>query len=267
MRVSVVVERPHVERESLSDDARAALAPACSRCGQRLEVFTLDLPLGLGQRSWPAECPCEIQRREAELHHRRVDEHQARSRRLLAQAGIGARHREATFETFEVTASNREVLQVCRAYVEAFPEGGNGLTLGGLSGTGKTHLVVALTRALIERGVSAVIVNVPELLLTFRSSFHGEAPRRVDETLELLTHCEHLVLDDLGRERQTEWVQETLYLIINARYKERLATSITTNLDPEGLRLRLGDPILDRLAEANATYWCEWPSHRRRPPP
>ena len=52
--------------------------------------------------------------------------------------------------------------------------------------------------------------------------------------------------------------------MINARYEDCLATTVTTNLDPEGLRLRLGEPILDRLAEMNAAYWCQWPSYRRR---
>ena len=75
------------------------------------------------------------------------------------------------------------------------------------------------------------------------------------------------MLDDIGRERPTEWAQETLYLVVNARYQECLATSVTTNLGPDELRARLGEPILDRLAETNQAYWCQWPSHRRRPAP
>jgi DNA replication protein DnaC len=91
---------------------------------------------------------------------------------------------------------------------------------------------VAVTRALIDRCVSAVIVNVPMLLLTFRGTFSGDRPERFDRMLDLLCRCEHLVLDDLGRERPTPWAQETLYLVVNARYQECLATSLTTNLNP-----------------------------------
>ncbi|MBI4611405.1 MAG: ATP-binding protein [Candidatus Rokubacteria bacterium] len=241
--------------------------PRCARCGRPLELFTLDLPFGLGPRSWPGECACEAERREAEAREHRHQEHERKVQRLLRSSGIGLRHRDAGFDTFEVTPVTRPVVEVCRAFAEAFPEGGKGLTLAGPPGTGKTHLGVAITRALIERGFRAVIVNVPHLFLTFRSSFHGAAPQRFDETLDLLTTCDHLVLDDLGRERQTEWVQETLYLILNARYEERRATTITTNLDLDALRLRLGETILDRLAETNQAYWCQWPSYRRRNEP
>jgi len=242
-------------------------AAACGHCGRPRQAFTLELPLGLGRRSWLGECPCAAERREAEARERRQQEHQARVRRLLDQAGIGLRHREATFESFEVTAMTRPIVEVCREFVERFPEGGAGLTLGGLPGTGKTHLAVAITRALVERGVSAVIVNVPQLFLTLRSSFHGEQPRRFDELLELVTGCEHLVLDDLGRERPTEWARETLYLVLDARYEDRRATSLTTNLDLDALRTRLGEPTVDRLAETNRAYWCQWPSHRQRSAP
>ena len=112
-----------------------------------------------------------------------------------------------------------------------------------------------------------MIVNVPQLLLTARSTFGTDQPQRFDDILELLSGCEHLVLDDLGRERQTEWVQETLYLVLNARYEHCRATSLTTNLDLDSLRRRIGEPILDRLSETNHAYWCQWPSYRRTPPP
>jgi DNA replication protein DnaC len=99
--------------------------------------------------------------------------------------------------------------------------------------------------------------------VSFRGTFRGEHPERFDQMLDLLCRCDHLTLDDLGRERPTEWVQETLYLVVNARYEECLATSVTTNLSPDGLRARFGEPIRDRLVETSAAYWCQWPSHRR----
>ena len=238
----------------------------CGRCGGPLEAFVLELPMGLGPRTFAGECACERQRRAGEARERAVAAHRERVRALLRQSGIGRRHEGASFENFVTTPATAELVGVCRDFAAAFPEGGRGLSLSGPAGTGKTHLAVAVTRALIDRGVSAVIANVPMLLLTFRGTFSGDRPERFEQMLDLLCHCEHLVLDDLGRERPTEWTQETLYLVVNARYQECLATSLTTNLSPGELQARLGEPILDRLAETNRAYWCQWPSHRRSAP-
>ena len=237
---------------------------ACPDCGRPLEAVTLEFPLGLGARTFAGPCACEAARRAAEARERAVAAHRDRIRTLLRQSGIGRRHADATFESFATTPASAPIVEVCRSFVETFPRDGRGLTLSGPAGTGKTHLAVAITRALIERGVSAVIVNVPLLLVAFRGTFRGDRPERFDQMLDLLCRCEHLTLDDLGRERPTEWVQETLYLVVNARYEDCLATSVTTNLPPDELRARLGEPILDRLVETSAAYWCQWPSHRRR---
>ena len=239
---------------------------ACERCGSPLEAFVLELPMGLGPRTFASRCTCEEQRRAGEARERAMAAHRERVRALLRQSGIGRRHEGASFESFVTTPATAAVVGVCRAFVAAFPEDGRGLSLAGPAGTGKTHLAVAVTRALIDRGVSAVVANVPMLLLTFRGTFSGDHPARFDQMLDLLCCCEHLVLDDLGRERPTEWARETLYLVVNARYQECLATSLTTNLSPVELRARLGEPILDRLAETNRAYWCQWPSHRRPAP-
>ena len=122
-------------------------------------------------------------------------------------------------------------------------------------GTGKTHLVVAITRALIERGFAGVVLDAHSLALTSGGS---------EDVLQLAVRCDHLVLDDLGRGCVTDSALEALEFVVNRRYEDRLATSVTTNLSLEALRHRLGEPILDRLAETNDAYWCQWPSYRRR---
>jgi hypothetical protein len=90
-------------------------AGTCEHCGRPLEPMTMDLPLGLGARTWLAECPCAEPRRLADLRQRQFEETRTRTRQLLGESGIGVRHRDARFETFAVTAASRPIVDACRA--------------------------------------------------------------------------------------------------------------------------------------------------------
>jgi DNA replication protein DnaC len=83
------------------------------------------------------------------------------------------------------------------------------------------------------------------------------------DVLRPVLEADVLVLDDLGVEKTSEWVHETLGLVINARYNARLATIITSNLadvvDPNhkdfinSFMMQLGVRTRSRLLEM-----CEW---------
>jgi DNA replication protein DnaC len=69
-------------------------------------------------------------------------------------------------------------------------------------------------------------------------------------------HADLLVLDDLGAEKTSEWVEETLNLIVNTRYNERRITIFTSNYeikddltDPDSLAVRVGFRMWSRLHE------------------
>ena len=67
------------------------------------------------------------------------------------------------------------------------------------------------------------------------------------------THtCNELTIDDLGKERGTEWVCEQIYAILNARYLAEKPTIITTENSIEDLKNNYsenGKAILSRLKE------------------
>ena len=69
--------------------------------------------------------------------------------------------------------------------------------------------------------------------------------------LKLLIAMSHdadlLILDDLGTEMTTSFVQSALYQLLNGRLLTGRSTVISTNLDPEELGRRYGAPLLSRL--------------------
>src|SRR5215510_1825168 len=104
---------------------------ACHRCGHAVAAFTLELPMGLGPRTFTGECPCELERRALDARERAAAEQRERVRAFFRQSGIGRRHEMASFENFITSPATAAVVAVCRAFVAAFPQGGKGLSLSG----------------------------------------------------------------------------------------------------------------------------------------
>ena len=76
------------------------------------------------------------------------------------------------------------------------------------------------------------------------------------QILQPLVSVPLLVLDDVGKEKPTEWVEETMTFIVNSRYNHRLVTIFTSNYadDPDlealdSLRVQVGSRMYSRMHE------------------
>jgi DNA replication protein DnaC len=153
---------------------------------------------------------------------------------------------------------------------ETFPEGG--LLFSGLSGTGKTHLSVSVLKSLLQKGISCLFVDFHDLLAEIRNSYDELSHTSELQILRPILTCEVLLLDDIGSQRMTEWMQDTVFHIINLRYQQQKALIATTNLglEPgvkamvqETLRERLGYRVVSRLYEMCTFIELDGPDYRR----
>lgn len=94
-------------------------------------------------------------------------------------------------------------------------------------------------RAAFAAGITPGLVNVPAWLDDQRPNRERQTSDEGKRALQAAIQLPLLVLDDLGAERATEWVQERIYVLINERYERMRSTIVTTN-----------HPSLDSLAGA-----------------
>ena len=140
------------------------------------------------------------------------------------------------------------VYNTCREYAENFgPESGS-LLLSGAPGLGKTHLSAAIAREVSGDGWSVVYDTAGHIFQQFETQkFSREEGDEASADVDRVLSCDLLILDDLGTEMTTAFVQSALYQIINGRLMEKKATILNTNLKVEDISRRYSPQIASRI--------------------
>jgi DNA replication protein DnaC len=113
--------------------------------------------------------------------------------------------------------------------VTQYPLDQNGLIIIGPSGVGKTHLAVAALNGLIAKGFHCLFSDYRELLKQIQNSYNPSVQVTELDLLRPVFETEVVLLDDLGAVRPSEWVWDTVSIILNERYNQKRTTIITTN--------------------------------------
>ena len=232
------------------------MTSVCPRCGG-MGVRVIPFP---GGASKIETCECQTEQRIARLLHR---------------ASIPARYEHCSLESYDASFPGADrslaaAFLMARRFVDGYPATteGRGLLLTGSIGVGKTHLAVGILHALIvEKGVHGLFCDYRELLKEIQNSYNPQVATTEMEILQPVFDAEVLVLVELGAAKPTDWVWDTVALILNTRYNDKRTTLITTNyadqppggangsngagrvMREETLGDRIGERMRSRLAE------------------
>ena len=171
----------------------------------------------------------------------------------LVKAGVPKRFLSTSFAGFnpeQKPGLDFKAYQTAREWAETGRyQDKAGLLLLGEPGNGKTSLAVCCLRHQLEASRGALLAqhwNVPRGLIAQQSEFGKDDKDRKAPTIIDLCRPQFLILDDFGKHKVTDWVQQQFYALLDELWAEEKAVIITSNL-PEKDFMRLDKATLSRI--------------------
>lgn len=170
-----------------------------------------------------------------------------RVRSMMPFEYLDKRANDFKWDVYEGKVSE-ETKNIVNAFVikfETFRKSGKGVYIySNTKGSGKTLLTCCLLNEIVERyGIGAKFINILDYLDLTKKGYSSASDK---EERDSISRTSLLVLDDMGVEGVSkDWINTTLYQLINFRYSNNLITIITSNVAIE--ELKVDDRIKDRI--------------------
>ncbi|TES48055.1 ATP-binding protein [Shouchella lehensis] len=234
----------------------------CPHCGEFIPQMKVDI-LNRTKIVQPV-CECVTRKmKEEEIKRERFVQDKT-TKRLFNISTMGEKFASSTFESFIHRSGTEKPFKAAQKYVNEFEEfGGTSLGIWGSYGNGKSHIAAAVANELNSKGHTVVFQTTKDMLDKLKSTFGDKSNFKYDEVIRALVTCDLLVLDDIGAEKVTEWVEETFFGIIDHRYRKKRPIFYTSNLKPSELHEKIGGRSVDRLSEMCITIENKATSYRK----
>lgn len=205
----------------------------CLKCGKPKTMLLNKPELGLFRRvSILCDCGKKVEEEKAVKEWRQIVEDNRRRCFQESRSADKDRLISATFDKDDNPDS--EASRIARGYAKLFQEAlcggdvlkkGTGLLFYGQPGTGKSFYAACIANDVISRGHTAMYTTFGTIAARMQESYEARP-----EIMMELEKPSLLILDDLGAERDTEYMNEIVFEVINLRYRRSKPMIVTTNL-------------------------------------
>ena len=227
----------------------------------------------LRNRPWWTACPqCDsVYAKEAAEVDARVMGGSGEPDRLIAMrrnlADIPKRYWNANIWKWRtVYPAMKVVSRVARGYCtnfEAALDTGQGMIFTGNPGTGKTHVACAIANHVMGKGATALYSTATDFLVRVRNTYNSGSSETEKQVYEVFESPDLLVMDEIGRNQETEHSVATLFNMIDQRYRAMKPTILVTNLDKDQTVKLLGKALVSRFREGGGKMLgFSWPDLR-----
>lgn len=235
----------------------------CQYCGKELKDNRIQIKIGevMSYISIGYEkCDCKNAQRDYKQQKIKMEkikrlkaekEKQERIKQLYTKSGMPTRLKGYTFSNFKVNSTNQKQWLKAQEYAQKCLSGKTqgSLFIAGKVGAGKTHLASSIANAFILDEKPVIFGTLINLLGEIKDSYKDDSETE-GNIIRRYSSIPLLVIDDLGKEKPSEWTLEKLFTIINNRYENNLPVVITTNYNRDQLTERLSNGSNDVIAES-----------------
>ena len=146
---------------------------------------------------------------------------------------------------------------------EAALDTGRGMIFTGNPGTGKTHVACAIANFVIGKGATALYSTATDFLVRVRNTYNSGSSETEKQVYDAFESPDLLVVDEIGRNQETEHSVATLFNMIDRRYRTMKPTILVTNLDKDQTVKLLGKALVSRFREGGGKMLgFAWPDLR-----
>jgi DNA replication protein DnaC len=148
---------------------------------------------------------------------------------LFNATQLPTKHGLARLQGFDnFTGNGRAVVNQIRTWMTNFESAApKGLLISGAVGVGKTYLLSGIAYELLVRGISVRFIDFFQLLAALRSSYSSGKGEK--DVMEPLRNVDVLIIDEMGKGRNTEWEQTVLDSLVMERYNSNRIIIAATN--------------------------------------